>query len=194
METLYYCSYIGGLKVISSDSVAQSSPENYGCISKFGSLLSFIIKDNDFDFSIGKDLRSELYFICERHQNSLFSILKGKKVSIYQIKQPITSDVETCWGDKFMIKGNCEVFQEEIVVDIHEYLIHLNRNSSIRIYNYPERPISIPCDDHDLVDLAIIKYRMYGESVVHAISKYHPHLLERVEAGLNSGAFKEYGI
>lgn len=194
METLYYCSSISGLKLISSDSSESTLSENYGCKSKTGSLLSFIIKDHEFCFTVGKDITNGLFFLCERFEDSIFSVLKGKKVSIYQFEQPITEDVETCWSDKFIIKNGVEVFQEEVIIDLYEYLIQLNKSGFIVIYEYPDKISNIPEDDQDLLYLAIIKYRMYGESVLLMISKYHPHLLERLKASLSSGAFKDYGI
>jgi hypothetical protein len=194
METLYYCSSISGLKLISSDSSESTLSENCGCKSKIGSLLAFIIKDHEFCFTVGKDLTSGLFYLCERFENSVFSVLKGKRVSIYQFEQSITEDVETCWSDKFIIKNGVEVIKEEVIIDLYEYLIQLNKDGFMMIYKYPDKISDIPEDDQDLIDLAIIKYRMYGESVMHTISKYHPHLLERLKAGLSAGAFKEYGI
>lgn len=193
METLYYCSSISGLKLISSDSSESALSVNYGCNSKIGSLLSFITKDHEFCFTAGKDSASGLYYLCERFENSIFSVLKGKRMSIYQLKQLITEDDESFWSDKFIIRNGCEVFQEEEVQDLYEYLLQLSKSGFLMIFEFPDRIKYIPEDDQDLVDLAIIKYRMYGESVLHAISEFHPDLLDRVKAGLNSGAFKEYG-
>ncbi|PKM65806.1 MAG: hypothetical protein CVU94_08115 [Firmicutes bacterium HGW-Firmicutes-19] len=194
METIYHCSYISGLKVISSDTRDSGLSEIIGCKNKIASLLDFISKNSNFDYSIGKELKSGQFFVCERYENSIFSTLKGRTVSIYQLKLCTTDSVETCWSDKYVIKNSCEVVEEEKITDLYEYLTSLNRFGILRICRYPQKINGIPRDDQDLVDHAIIKFRMYGEGVLSVIIKQHPHLLERVKAGIDAGLFKEYGI
>lgn len=194
METIYYCSYINGLKVISPGFTELCMPEITGCKSKVASLLDFISKDSDFDYSIGKDLKNGQYFVCERYENSIFSILKGKRASIYQLNLCIKDSIETCWSDQYVIKNSCEVVEEEEITDLYEYLINLSKNGLLIICKYPEKINGIPQDDQDLVDRAIIKYRMYGEGIMTVIMKHQPQLFERVKAGIDAGLFKEYGI
>ncbi|PKM87729.1 MAG: hypothetical protein CVU85_05275 [Firmicutes bacterium HGW-Firmicutes-10] len=194
METIYYSSYISGLKVISSDSAEPGLSEKTGCKNKVASLLDFISKNNDFSYTIGKDLKSGQCFLCERYEKSIFSTLKGKKVSIYQLKPCVKDSVETYWSDRYIINEGCEVLKEEIITDLYEFLTILDKNKLMRICYFPEKINGIPQDDQDLVDRAIIKYRMYGESIMKVVMEHHPQLFERVKAGIDAGLFKEYGI
>jgi hypothetical protein len=86
------------------------------------------------------------------------------------------------------------VLKEEIITDLYEFLTILDKNKLMRICYFPEKINGIPQDDQDLVDRAIIKYRMYGESIMKVVMEHHPQLFERVKAGIDAGLFKEYGI
>jgi hypothetical protein len=65
---------------------------------------------------------------------------------------------------------------------------------SLTICWYPEKINGITEDDQDLVELATLRYRIYGDSILTLIKQYHPHLLNRVIKGIESDAFREYGI
>lgn len=194
MDTVYYCSSISGYKVIDKNSLEIKNGESTFCLSKITSILDFIAKNNDFSFSVGKDLKSDLCFICERFKGGLLSTLKGKKLSVYKLKQNIQVNFEACWADKFVISAPSKVFEEEIIMDVYDFLVELSKKEILTICWYPERINGIPKDDQDLVELAILRYRMYGDSVISEIVQYHPGLVNRVMQGIESEAFREYGL
>lgn len=194
MDTVYYCSSVGGLTVIDVTALETVNYELICCTNKIASVLNFISKNNDFIFSVGKDFKSSRWFICERTEKGIFSVLKQRKLSIYQLKQLNSDFSETCWTDRVGIQTPSIVINEEIIVDLYEYLVECCRSSELEICWYPEKVNGIAEDDQDLVELAIMKHRIYGNSVLSTIKQYHPHLMDRVIKGIASEAFREYGI
>jgi hypothetical protein len=194
VEKIYYCSSTSGLKVVTPQSKKSENLEIIGFRSKIACILNFIERNNRFKFSIGKDLKSGLCFVCERYEGSIHSALKEEKVSIYELEQVLFDKSEIYWSDKLAISASCEVIHEEIIEDIYEYLTEQSRQGLLIICGYPKRINGIPVDDQDLVDYAVLQYRMYGESVVATIEQLHPQLLDRVKQGIDSGLYKEYGI
>lgn len=189
METIYYCCSISGLKTITPQVDGFEKRKIVGSRARTPSLLNYIAHNNDFKFSVGKDLKSGQYFICERVQESLFTALKGNRVSIYEIKCSFS-----LWMDNLAIDLPCEVAGEEIIDDLLDYLYELVDTGLLKVCLYPEKINGIPEDDQDLVDRAILMYRMYGEYVLKVIEIYHPQLLIRVKKGIDSDLFKDYGI
>lgn len=194
MDIIYYCSGPGGGKAITSQSKESGNSDYSGFRSKVASLLNYIEKNNEFKFTIGKDLKSGLCYICERYKGSLLSALKDEKVSVYELKLYQSDRSESYWADKLEIRESYEIISEEKIENIYEYLIELSKQGVLIISKYPKRINGIPVDDQDLVDRAILQYRMYGESIIATIEQYHPQLLNRVKQGIDSDAFIEYGI
>lgn len=189
METIYYCCSISGLKVITPHLDAFEKLKIDGNRGKIPSLLNYIAHNNEFKFSVGKDLRSGQYFICERIQDSLYTALKGNRASIYELKGSFSLCV-----DILAVDLPCEVADEEIINDMFDYLFELVERGLLKVCLYPDRINGIPEDDLDLVNRAILQYRMYGECVLKEIAIYHPQLLTRVKQGIESDLFKDYGI
>jgi hypothetical protein len=162
--------------------------------SEVASIIDFIAKNSDFTFSIGKDIKSGVFFLCERCENSLYTLLKEKKISIYQYKCQDSDKVDTCWIDRVNITEPSEVDKEVVIDDLYDYLMELQLKGLLIISFFPNKINGIPEDDQDLVDRAVLKYRMYGETIVDTIKQVHPQLLVRVLQGIKSEAFKEYGI
>jgi hypothetical protein len=194
METVYFCSSISGLEVVGSKSQQTEIKELTYCTSKLTSVLNFISKNNDFIFSVGKDIVTNQWFICERVVSGLFSTLKGAELSVYQLKKPLLDSVEVCWTDKFASNEPSEVIEEERIADLYDFLADCNKKGTLTVCLYPDRINTIPEDDQDLVELATLRYRMYGDSILAKIRQYHPHLTDRVLKGIESEAFREYGI
>lgn len=189
METIYYCCSISGLKTITPQVDGFEKRKIVGNKVKMPSLLNYIAHNNDFKFSVGKDLKSGQYFICERVQESLYTALKGKGASIYELKGSFS-----LWMDNLAVDLPCEVAGEEIIDDLFDYLFELMGRGLLRVCLYPNKINGIPEDDQDLVNRAILQYRMYGERVLKEIEIYHPQLLIRVKQGIDSDLFKDYGI
>lgn len=192
METIYYCCSSRGLKVITPHSDGIENCEIFGFRGKIPSLLNYIVKNNEFTFSVGKDLKSGQHFICERVQGSLFTTLSGKRASIYELIGSFSDG--SLWMDNCAADAPCEVTGEETIDEIFLYLHQLAERGLLTVCQYPERINGIPEDDQDLVDRAILQYRMYGECVLKKCELYHPELRDRVKHGIDSDLFKDYGI
>jgi hypothetical protein len=193
METVYY-SCKSNLEVIEAQTKQTNHLNMVIFRSEIACILDFIEKNFDYIFSVGKDIKNGVYFLCERQENSLFTSLKEKKVLMYQYNYPNFDKVDTCWIDRVNLTESCEVVKELVITDLYEHIIELRRKDLLLISFYPNKINGIPEDDQDLVDRAVFQYRMYGGSILDAIMKHQPQLLDRVLQGIKSEAFKEYGI
>jgi hypothetical protein len=193
METVYY-SCESNSDIIETQTKQTSHLNLVVFRSEVASILDFIAKNYDFAFSMGKDMKSGVFFLCERRKKGMYTLLKEKKISIYQYKYRDFDKVDTCWIDRVNITESCDVDKEVVINDLYDYLMELQLKGLLIISFFPNRINGIPEDDQDLVDRAVLKYRMYGETIVDTIRQVHPQLLDRVLQGIKSEAFKEYGI
>lgn len=194
MATVYFCSSISGLETAGLKSQEIEMRELTCCTSKILSVLSFISKNNDFIISIGKEYDNLRFFVCERLQGGIFSAFKGKGLSVYQSEDPSFDSLDSCWTDQVAIRNPGKLIEVEKIRDVYDYLVDCDSKGIITIFWHPDRTNRIPEDDQDLVNLAILRYRMYGDSILAKIRQYHPQLMERVISGIESEAFREYGI
>ncbi len=194
MATVYFCSSISGVEAAGLKSQEIETRELTCCTSKILSVLSFISKNNDFIISVGKEFESDRLFICERVKSGIFSTFKGKGLYVYQSEDPSFDSLESCWSDQVAISNPGKLIEVERIRDVYDYLVDCDTKGIITIFWHPERINRISEDDQDLVNLAILRYRMYGDSILAKIRQYHPQLMERVISGIESEAFREYGI
>lgn len=194
MATVYFCSSISGLEAAELKSQEIETRDLTCCTNKIMSVLSFISKNNDFVITVGKELDNLRFFVCERLKGGIYSAFKGKGLSVYQLEDPSFDSLESCWTDQVVISDPGKLIEFERIMDVYDYLEDCDTKGIITIFWHPDRTNRIPEDDQDLVNLAILRYRMYGDSILAKIRQYHPQLLERVISGIESEAFREYGI
>lgn len=162
-------------------------------LSEIESVLSVTAKDNDFVLSVFKDSLNGNYFVCERIENGLISALKNRVILINEFYCLGTVRTPLNWLDGIMMH-NLGSPEQSSVYDLYDYLMSINQAGKLTIYYYPQRPDTIPQDDQDLIDRAIIQFRLYGSTILNDLLQFHPHLFERVINGIKSENFKEYSI
>lgn len=158
------------------------------------SVLALIYRHYDYLFSIGKNTENSRYYVCERIEDAIKKELSDLTITLFRVECNRIMPSGLNWMDGIYLRDNFKKRNQVKKISLHDYLITSSRTQSLIIFRYPERPLGIPRDDHDLVERAIIQFNMYGPSVLIKISSYHPDLYDRVMQGIKSGLYKEYGI
>ncbi len=138
----------------------------------------------DFTCTVGRDPATGSPYICERFSGAFDMLYGGIKGSIYVLPGDKFREGETQW-DEEVISSNLIVPLREIIINnVKQFLLDLSKQGKLIIRFYPDKIANIPEDDEDLVYRAIIWARKFGDSVIAELANYHPHLVERVNAGL----------
>ncbi len=162
--------------------------------SELESVLSLIYRHYDYSFSIGRDAGSDIYYLCERIDNATEKELNGLTVTFFQLEHNKTITSKLNWMEGIYIKTLPEKSNQVKKMSLYDYLMTSAQAKSLVIFRFPQKPLGIPQDDHDLVERAIIQHHMYGPSALTKIASYHPDLYDKVMQGVQAGLYQEYGI
>jgi len=77
------------------------------------------------------------------------------------------------------------VFDVECIEDLGKHLYSLRDEGRLELYIYPNRPVSISKDDHDLVRRAMSAIRRNRFDIIAGLRDVQPWIFERVEAILS---------
>ena len=107
--------------------------------------------------------------------------------SIYTVDDTTFYDIHTGFSE-LVSKVEVEVKEEEYLSNVYDKVKELAKNNQIKLYNYPNKPESIPSDNSDLIEKQI----MYQQKIKKGVTKkcferlllLHPELLDKINKKL----------
>ncbi len=143
----------------------------------------------DFTCAVGRDPDTGKPFICERFPGAFERRYRGVRGSIYGLPGEKFLEGRTGWDEEVVCPEAVMPLWEMKVGDAAGFLLSLEREGKLLIVRYPRKIAGIPEDDEDLVYRAVVWTRKFGEGVLEAFGRFHPHLLERAKSALAEGKY-----
>ncbi len=185
---VYHASKQQGLKIITPRVSTHGKPWVYA--TKDLVMAACFLGDlgGDFTCAVGRDPETGKPFICERFEGAFDLRYGGVQGSIYVLPGETFIEGQTGWDEEVVSPEPVEPMEEIRVPDARAYLLQLAEEGKLIIKRYPEKIASIPEDDSDLVERAVLWTQQFGPIVLEEFKKYHPHLVDEVLRRLRQGS------
>ena len=142
-------------------------------------------RGGDFVCSIGRDIVSYKPFICERFEGAFEYRYLETSGSIYILPSHLFEKNKTAWDEEFVSTTPISPLSEIKIYNIRKWVLDLEQCKKITIERFPKRNKSIPDDDNDLIQRAVIWTEQFGNQVLDEFQLFHPNLLSEVKSILN---------
>lgn len=146
-------------------------------------------KGGDLTCAVGRDIETGIPYVCERFAGAFDYRYANVSGSIYVLPSETFMENKTQWEEEVVSESEVTPVEEIKINDVKRFLIELSDNGRLKIFFYPNRPLEIPDDDEDLVCRGIIWTRKWGEKILESFRKYHPHLISRIQKGLEENRY-----
>lgn len=134
---------------------------------------------DDLTYYLGRDKETDSWTLVERLPGA-FNKMFSNNLSIYTLPDDTFIKNDTGFSAEVLSDVGVDVISEEKIDNLYKIL---EKEESIKIYRYPNKPEYIPKDDSDIID----KWRMYKNKLNRSFSKndfdrlicLYPNLLEQ---------------
>ncbi|MCL0079699.1 hypothetical protein M1O19_06995 [Dehalococcoidia bacterium] len=144
-------------------------------------------KGGDLTCAVGRD--GDIPYVCERFVGAFDYRYANVSGSIYVLPSETFMENKTQWDEEVVSESEVTPAEEIRIDDVKGFLIEQSNNGRLKILFYPNRTADIPGDDEDLVYRGIIWTRKMGEPLLEDFRKYHPHLISRIQKGLEENRY-----
>lgn len=185
MKNLYHGSNKKNLKVLKPHKSTHGSYVYATPYKELAIIFSGRCGD-DFTFSLFRNNKYEPWNLVERIPEG-FNTMFNNSSSIYTVDDTTFYDIHTGFSE-LVSKVEVEVKEEEYLSNVYDKVKELAKNNQIKLYNYPNKPESIPSDNSDLIEKQI----MYQQKIKKDVTKkcferlllLHPELLDKINKKL----------
>ena len=151
-------------------------------------------KGGDLTCAVGRDIESDIPYVCERFAGAFDYRYANVSGSIYVLPSETFMENKTQWEEEVVSESEVTPVEEMRIDDVKGCLIQQSDNGRLKILFYPNRIAEIPDDDEDLVYRGVIWTRKMGERMLENFRKYHPHLISRIQKGLEENRYLNNGF
>lgn len=182
MKYVYHGSSKPNLEIIKANKSTHMKKWVYACVSKTISIIFLSPTGNDLYYSLSGDGIQYPVELVERKQN-MFKKIFNYSGYIYKLDASNFKSGKTGWTAEVISEKDEKVLEIEYIENIYDELIKLNKEGSIRLYLYPERPNRIPLDNSDLIP-KVLKWKKNGFDV-NKFYELYPELKDKFLESLN---------
>lgn len=181
MSELYHGSMRKGITELEPH---RSTHGNYVYATKFKELAVIFAgrAGDDLTYSLFRNSDNEPWQLVERIPKG-FDVMFNNEAAIYTLSDCSFKDIKTGFAE-MVSEEKAKVIDEEDITNVYQELEKLNEAGLIKMYHYPERPMSIPRDDSDLIEKELRQAernnRKVNRSTFERLLFLHPNLLEQV--------------
>ncbi len=186
---VYHASEKQGLTVIKPAVSTHGKEWVYAAKDMVMGVLFLSGRGGDLTCAIGRE--EGVPYVCGRFAGAFEYRYAGVSGSIYILPAEAFEEGKTEWEEEVVCERELVPLEEVRVEDAKAFLLELADQGRLKIYFYPDRPGEVPVDDEDLVYRGIVWARRWGGAVLEAFRRYHPHLIQRIQEGLEEGWYLE---
>lgn len=183
---VYHSSKVRGLKVLEPRPSTHKIAWVYAA--KDIPTAAMYLGDN-FDFICQTGFLGNKPYIWERFKGAFDLGYENKKGSIYYLKPDSFKENMTLFTPEIVSEVPVKVEKEEIIDDVKEYLLNLEKQGKLLIFMFPNAPNGKSSNKEDIVERGINWTLDFGEGTLEQIQKYHPDVLDRVIEGLQKKGY-----
>jgi len=143
-------------------------------------VTSAMFLGDNFDFICQTGVENGKPYIYERFRGAFKRAYGDKTGSIYKLSAANFKGGRTSWSTEVVSEEVEPVLEEIEVQDVSKFLLELEKKGKLKIYKYPNKPISAPQDKSDLVEKAARWTIDLGDHVLDQVKEYHPDILQKV--------------
>jgi len=185
MEKLYHGSHVQALKKINPKESRYNKQYVYAVSELAFALLFSVPVRNSFIASWGR-LKDSIPYFCEKRLGAFDLFYSDKQCSIYVLDAKDFFQKENLWREEYISEHTEKVVEEIKVADVKEYLLDLEKEGKFKLITFNDRKLYFPNIDEEAVKDAMEMIKKYrSESILKAIKKWRPDILEEVELELD---------
>ena len=181
MNYVYHSSKTPGLKIIEPRVSTHGNSWIYA-MEKPEDCLMFLGNHGDTINQTG--FTNEVPYIAERFNGAFQYAYKDKTGSIYTLDGLDFKVGMTTFTHEFVCDHSCKVIEEKKIENALKDILQLELEGKIKIYRYPDLPSWIPADKSDLVEKVVEWAQTPGSTIMEAVKKFHPDILDEVSQKL----------
>ena len=181
MELIYHGSQLKNLKELQTH---KSTHGNYVYATKDKNIALLFSNHifNDNLVTISKNSETGAYEIIERVPGILEEAF-NKDSTIYTLSSETFKDINTGF-DEVVSDKNVPIMKEEHIENIYSEIKKLEQKGVFKLYQYPNRPKSIPNNDSDLLQRELNQINRTGKQInqesFDKLLLFHPNLLPMI--------------
>lgn len=184
---VYHSSEKSGLTKIVPRECSHRAPYVYAAKDKVISIVFMTRKSQnkgDLTYWKGRNPNTGKVAIVERYKDAFKNLYDGVSGSVYVLPSDSFIEGKTQWNEEVVSEQIVIPVEEIRIENIFDYLLELQKNGLLEMYEYPNRPKCIPKDDADLIRHAL----RYGTNSIKRLKELHPHLENRINALADRGS------
>ena len=186
-RNVYHSSEIRGLTLLKRSVSTHGEKWVYATKDIVTAALFLSGKGGDLTCAVGRD--GDIPYVCERFVGAFDYRYANVSGSVYVLPSETFMENKTQWEEEVVSESEVTPAKEMRIDDLKGFLTEQSDNGKLNILFYPNRIAEIPDDDEDLVYRGIIWTRKKGEIILDDFRKYHPHLISRIQKGLQENRY-----
>ena len=179
MTSVYHGSNVGTITKFELRPSTHGVPCVYACPNYAVSVIYACRYHGDIFFQVGFDEKMKP-FIVER-KDGLFNKYYNREGFVYELDASTFNHYDYLWiGEMISTSENIRILNVYKIPNLLKELERLASEGHLTIYKYPSRPVNMPMDNSDLIEIYLEYYKNGISDALKVLLKFYPEFESEV--------------